>query len=707
MKNRKTGVLVVCTALLLLLLLAAAAYHQQSVPAPAANAAGNGEAPDYGAAGNWAYYALGEGKAVDLFLICPTVDMRDEFNMRLDDEETKASFLGALNMERGLYEESTRMFAPYYRQAAMKAYSLDPETREPYFALAYSDVSAAFSWYLEQENDGRPILLAGFSQGADMCYRLLEEYFGDEALQARLVAVYAIGWPCTCELTEKFPQIKAARGEDDVGVVVSFDCEAPEVEETFITPSGTKALTINPLNWRTDAEPVDKSANPGACFTNYSGEIKREEPGLCGCYIDETRGVVKVTDLDSADYPAIVPGLPDGAYHIYDYQFFFRALQRNVQTRIEKYFSQSALPEAEPAPMSGEIGTDAVSKTGNVTLSISCRDFLDAGYQYGDIVTLSFLDKALDIPFGNNYSDVDTGQAILVAREKDNNLKAAINMGDFATAYGIAVKTVHADETVSWRFPGNTEGPLSYTVSMKEPGGYYGEYVAHQLSYTDERSDYPGLSDEQFANFRAVKTRGVGENTLYRTASPVDPEHGRSSYADEALKNHGVTVIMDLVDDEATLTAFPGYEESYYHTVRHIALNTGMDFMAKDFREKLAKGLRFFSENPGVYAVHCQEGKARTGVVCALLECLMGAPLEEVTADYMVTFYNYYGVEPGDAKYDLISRGNVVKNLQKLFGTEDLESADLAACAEKFVKEIGLSDAELQSLKANLGEDHR
>lgn len=25
------------------------------------------------------------------------------------------------------------------------------------------------------------VLLAGFSQGADMCYRLLEEYFGDEA----------------------------------------------------------------------------------------------------------------------------------------------------------------------------------------------------------------------------------------------------------------------------------------------------------------------------------------------------------------------------------------------------------------------------------------------------------------------------------------------------------------------------------------------
>ena len=69
----------------------------------------------------------------------------------------------------------------------------------------------------------------------------------------------------------------------------------------------------------------------------------KEEIGLCGCYIDQSREILKVTDLDSADYPAVVPGLSDGACHIYDCQFFFRVLQRNVQTRVEKYFSLSAL----------------------------------------------------------------------------------------------------------------------------------------------------------------------------------------------------------------------------------------------------------------------------------------------------------------------------------------------------------------------------
>ena len=342
---KKTRIIIIC-ALVLLMLAGGALWlftHRPAAATPANDTEPSAVSADYSDSGNWAYYAIGEDKPVDLFLVCPTVDMRDEFNMSMDDAETKAAFLGALNMERGIYENSARMFAPYYRQAAMKVYSLEEPECEHYLELAYSDISAAFSWYLEHENAGRPIILAGFSQGADMCYRLLAEYFGDKDLYERLVAVYAIGWPCTQELTESYPQIKPAVSETDTGTVISFDCEAPELAETFIAPIGTKAYTINPLNWRTDSAPAEKSENPGACFTDYSGAIRKEEQGLCGCYIDETRGILKVTDINSADYPAIVPGLPEGAYHVYDYQFFFRALQQNVQTRTERFLSQGVL----------------------------------------------------------------------------------------------------------------------------------------------------------------------------------------------------------------------------------------------------------------------------------------------------------------------------------------------------------------------------
>ncbi len=304
---------------------------------------------DYSDEDNWAYYGIGEDKDADLFLICPTVDWNDEYNMSLDDEETKEHFLGALNMERGIYEDSTRMFAPYYKQGAMKIYSIDSDEREQYLQTAYSDISSAFAYYLENENNGRPIVLAGFSQGADMCYRLLEEYFGDGELYDRLVAVYAIGWPCDEELVRKYPQIKPAGSADDIGTVISFDCEADDVTGTFIYPEDGKANTINPLNWKTDKKPADKDLNDGACFTDFDGEIVSEAENLCGCYIDEERGIVKVTDVSPEDYPAVLDILPEGAYHIYDYQFFYRNLQENVANRVNIYNASKAASTDVPA----------------------------------------------------------------------------------------------------------------------------------------------------------------------------------------------------------------------------------------------------------------------------------------------------------------------------------------------------------------------
>jgi hypothetical protein len=318
------------------------AAETAAADATAAEIAEPSAVPDYAKEENWAYFGLGEDKDADLFLICPTVDTRDEYNMSMDDEEVKQSFSGALNMERGIYEDNTRMFAPYYRQAAMKIYNLSPEEREPYLELAYQDVSAAFSWYLENKNEGRPIVLAGFSQGADMCYRILKEYFGDSALQQQLVAVYAIGWPMTEQMIAEYPQIVPAASENDTGVVVSFECESEDVTGTLIIPEDMKALSINPLNWVTDSTPADKSLNTGACFTSYSGKIKQEVPELCGCYIDPERGALKVTDIMPEEYPPILSFLPEGSYHLYDYQFYFRNLQQNVEQRIKAYMESLA-----------------------------------------------------------------------------------------------------------------------------------------------------------------------------------------------------------------------------------------------------------------------------------------------------------------------------------------------------------------------------
>lgn len=342
-----------------------------------------------------------------------------------------------------------------------------------------------------------------------------------------------------------------------------------------------------------------------------------------------------------------------------------------------------------------------ITKYGNVMIDAP-RDMLKETFAFGDVVTVSFLNQSLDLPFCSNYSDVDSGMASLLARENDDYGSLAINMGDFATTYGIATKTINEDGSATWTCPEGVEEPIELIITLKEAGGYYDEYIMHQLSYTDERSDYEQLSDEQFANFREVTTTGIASGVLYRSASPVDNERGRSRYADAAIERVGVTAIVDLADTEAELVAFEGYDETYYATAQHVALSMSMDLTSDENKQKLAEGLRFMAQNPGVYAIHCLEGKDRTGLVVAIIECLMGASKDEVVVDYMESYYNYYGVTPEDERYDAIANSNIIKTLQHIFDVESLDEVDLAAEAEEYLLATGVTQDEIAALKANL-----
>ncbi len=298
----------------------------------------------YAQAENWAYLETDKAAAADVFFICPTVYGGEaaRFNMSLDDTAVKGDFLRATNMEKGIYDQQTRFFAPYYQQAGLNVYELPIEEREPYLSVAYEDIKDAFAYYLERYNEGRPIILAGFSQGADMSIRLLKDCFADEEVNDLLVACYAIGWSITEAELAEFPHLRFATGEADTGVIVSFNSEAEAVTDSLLIPSGTRTLAINPLNWKTDSTPAEKEANLGTCFTDYSGSIVTEIPHLCGAYIDPIRGALKVPDVTPEMYPPVLPIFSDGVYHLYDYQFFYRNLQENVEVRLNAYLEDAA-----------------------------------------------------------------------------------------------------------------------------------------------------------------------------------------------------------------------------------------------------------------------------------------------------------------------------------------------------------------------------
>ncbi len=355
------------------------------------------------------------------------------------------------------------------------------------------------------------------------------------------------------------------------------------------------------------------------------------------------------------------------------------------------------------AETQGTTTVQEIQKYGNLVLSIDGSELLNVGYTYGDIIEVEINGSTLTMPVGTSYTDVDEGELVCrVVIDEENGADEvimAINMSDLATTLGIAVKTKQEEEP-GYHWDMLVAEPVEVRFAMKEAGGYLNEYLIRRLVRTNERSDYAHLSDEAFANFRNIATTGMGEGVLYRSSSPVNPELNRNAFADAAVKAAGIRTVVNLANSQTVMQSYEGFAQSAYAACNVMPLNLGIDFMAKDFQNGLAQGLRFMTENKGPYLVHCDEGKDCAGFVSALLECFMGASAQEVVEDYMITYANYYGVEKDTEQYQAIAESNIVHTLQSAFEVSDLYQAELAAEAEAYLAEkLQLTQEEITALR--------
>lgn len=159
-------------------------------------------------------------------------------------------------IEQNMFYEDFNLIAPYYHQFTFDALT---QADSAEFAQVYRRVAdeacAAFDHYMEHVNGGRDFILAGFSQGAMLTIELLK-HMSDEQF-SRLVACYTIGYRLS-EEDLKHPHIQAAAGENDRGVVISFNSSLTR-EAIWPMVSEGSATSINPVNWKTDSTPADFS----------------------------------------------------------------------------------------------------------------------------------------------------------------------------------------------------------------------------------------------------------------------------------------------------------------------------------------------------------------------------------------------------------------------------------------------------------------
>ena len=354
-----------------------------------------------------------------------------------------------------------------------------------------------------------------------------------------------------------------------------------------------------------------------------------------------------------------------------------------------------------------------IQKYGNLVLSITKSDMDSIGAEYGDVFTVDLGDQVLEAPYCTSYSDVEIGD--LVLRNDGDGIILAINMGDFASSYGIATKVSNPDKTYQWVFEeGKKLEDITLSLILTGKGEYRVQYLIHQLSRTNEREDYS--SDAVFANFREIVGGNLGSGALFRSSSPVNNEIGRAKYADELVSLNNIRSVMNLADSRETIEGYfkeedfaSPYYKSLYENGQVIALNMGVSFKTREFQNGLVEGLTFLSKNEGPYLIHCNEGKDRAGFTSALLSALMGLTYDEIASDYMTSYENYYHVEKGTEQYEAVKRSNIDSMLSFIAGveTKDLENVDLAAKAEEFLIAIGMEKADIDTLKSKLSKNYK
>ena len=333
-----------------------------------------------------------------------------------------------------------------------------------------------------------------------------------------------------------------------------------------------------------------------------------------------------------------------------------------------------------------------VEKYGHAKLDITTDTFSDAGFELGDIVTVKAGSFEGDMPYFNGYY-VESGEYMVRGFPGKENIAVCINYGRFAETFGIDV----GDEV---------------TIVLKEKAGALSTQEFNNLVYSDSRTDYE--SDEVFSNFRAIRAGGIGDGKLYRSASPVNNEHNRAATTGRLIEEAGIKAVINVADTEEDVLAHAAQadlDSTYYMNLFRnghvITLGLAIDYASDDFAESIAKGLTFLSEQEPPFLVHCTEGKDRAGFCVMILEALMGASEEEITADYLISYENYYHLDPvKDAGLlETIAEINVREMLRTMAGLEkgaDLTGVDLAAAAEKYLTIHGMEAGAIETLKEKL-----
>ena len=319
------------------------------------------------------------------------------------------------------------------------------------------------------------------------------------------------------------------------------------------------------------------------------------------------------------------------------------------------------------------------------------EDMTKAGFALGDLISITVDGREMIMPYYDGYYGKN-GEFLCV---------------DYPTYPSICFTACNTGLPQDLM---NLEGH-AVTIKLKEKGGCLDVQKALSMKYTNKREDYPTSTDAQFANARTVSVTGIPLGRLHRSTTPFSDEIGRSSYVSDYLSEQGVVTVLNLTDTEEKMLSYnmPSYSDSLWEGGHVILCPLKADPTADDYNARLIESLKELPSRPAPYLVHCTEGKDRTGYVCALLEGLCGATYDEIVADYLITYDNFYHVTPEtdpDVCSVLVSLrlNNCLMYYAGVTDEAQLRTVDYAKAFSSYLLSHGMSQAQLNALIQALTE---
>ena len=282
--------------------------------------------PNYGEASQW-YITDRQGEA-DIFYVISTET--GDYSSTADGslchyaDSLRLPMLSEMVGVDTLLSGSLNFYAPYYRQCSLQSFESDSLARQR-LPLALGDVRRAFAHYLKHQNQGRPFVLAGFSQGALIALELMREM--DDATYSRMVAAYIIGTNISQEMLDSVPRIRPAQRADDTGVTICYN----SVRDASCTLWPRSAVAINPVNWRTDSQEATLITEPTPLQP-----VAAQQKDTLTVHLDTASNLLFVSGYSATDYVLPLIG-KEGNYHSREIWLYRDQLRENIQQRVSAF----------------------------------------------------------------------------------------------------------------------------------------------------------------------------------------------------------------------------------------------------------------------------------------------------------------------------------------------------------------------------------